>query len=128
MATTVTAQNIMQELNNPKNWKRTSKKNYDVYVCRPKLGTKVRNRLEGSDYITDEKKQFVISGTVGEQWVIDIGKLAKTYSFMDGKPITPDELKSKYNFNATQLKQYDELSKNELEELSEKFVENFTVL
>lgn len=95
MAVNITPENVMTELGNIKNWKRTSKKNYDVYVCMPKIGTKVRNRLEGADYIINENKRFVISGTVGETWVIDIGKLAKTYSFMDGKPIDAESLKSR---------------------------------
>ena len=84
--------NIMTELQNPKNWKRTRKKSYDVYVCMPKVGTKVTNRLEGANYVTDEKKRFIISGTVGETWVIDGAKLAKTYCFMDGQPITNEAL------------------------------------
>lgn len=92
MAVKLTPENIMTEISNPKNWKRTVKKNYDVYVCAPRLGTKVHNKLEGSDYIVDNNKRFVISGTVGETWVIDAGKLAKTYSFMDGTPITAESL------------------------------------
>lgn len=87
--------NIMMQLNNPKNWKRTRKKGYEVYVCRPNIGKEVTNKLEGAKYKTDQNKQFVISGTVGETWVIDAGKLAKTYTFIDGSPITPEALKSK---------------------------------
>lgn len=91
--------NAMVELEaiitNQRLWKRTNKKNYSVYVCMPKIGTHVFNRLEGSKYVTDNNKRFVLSGTVGEQWVIDAGKLAKTYSFADGTPITPDTLKRK---------------------------------
>lgn len=99
MASNITPENIMQELNNIKNWKRTSKKSYDVYVCAPKLGTKVQNRLEGSSYVVNENKAFVLSGTVGEQWVIDGAKLAKTYCFMDGTPITKDAIDSKRESN-----------------------------
>lgn len=83
------------DINNIKNWKRTSKKLYEVYVCRPVLGTAVTNKLEGASYTTDKNKQFVISGTLGEQQVIDVGKLAQTYTFLDGTPITPDGLKAK---------------------------------
>lgn len=88
---------IMVELNNPKNWKRTHKKSYEVYVCRPLPGTKCSNKFEGSNYVTDDKKQFIISGTRGETWVIDVNKLAKTYTFADGTPITPDTLRQKCN-------------------------------
>ena len=86
---------IMEQLNNPKNWKKTHKKAYNVYMCRPLPGTQCVNRLEGSQYVTDQNKQFIISGTVGETWVIDVNKLAKTYTFADGTPITPDTLKAK---------------------------------
>ena len=48
------------------NWKRTSKKKYQIYVCMPPLGTKVYNFLENAHYETSEKKPFVLSGTVGE--------------------------------------------------------------
>lgn len=78
---------------NPKFWKKTQKKGYNVYACMPKIGTQVVNKLEGAKYATDSNKRFVLSGTVGEQWVIDVGKMAKTYSFADGSPITPDALK-----------------------------------
>jgi len=86
---------IMEQLNNQKNWKKTHKKAYDVYMCRPLPGTQCTNKLEGSHYVTDQNKQFIISGTVGETWVIDVNKLAKTYTFADGTPITPDTLKAK---------------------------------
>lgn len=87
--------NIMQVVSNPKNWKKTHKKSYEVYVCRPLPGSQCTNILEGTQYVTDKNKQFIISGTVGETWVIDINKLAKTYTFSDDTPITPDTLKSK---------------------------------
>lgn len=73
-------------------YKRTKKKSYSVYVCMPKIGTNVQNKLEMSNYVTSEQKRFVIMGTVGETWVIDDNKLAKTYQFTDGSPITPQSL------------------------------------
>lgn len=88
-------QDITNYLNNPKNWKRTHKKKYDVYMCRPLPGTKCSNFLEGSNYTTDQNKQFILSGTVGEQWVIDVNKLEKTYTFDNGTPITSDTLYAK---------------------------------
>ena len=87
--------NIMRQLSNPKNWKKTHKKVYNVYMCRPLLGTPCANKLEGSHYVTDRNRQFILSGTVGETWVIDVNKLAKTYTFADGTPITTDTLKAK---------------------------------
>lgn len=89
------AQYMMQMASNPNNWKRTHKKSYEVYVCRPLPGTQCVNRLEGTHYVTDQNKQFIISGTVGETWVIDMNKLAKTYIFADGTPITDATLSKK---------------------------------
>lgn len=37
-------------------FKRTCKKQYEVYVCRPRLGSSVRNKLEGSQYITEQNR------------------------------------------------------------------------
>lgn len=83
------------EINNPKNWKKTHKKQYDVYMTRPLPGAKCHNFFEDCSYVTDQNKQFILSGTCGETWVIGAEKIAKTYTFSDGTPITPDTLKSK---------------------------------
>ena len=64
-------------------------------MCRPFPGTKCNNKFEGTDYVTDKNRQFIISGTEGETWVTDINKIARTYTFADGTPITPDTLKRK---------------------------------
>lgn len=95
----ISIESVMQMASNPKNWKKTHKKSYEVYVCRPMPGAECTNKLEGTHYVTDQNKQFIISGTVGETWVIDINKLAKTYTFVDGTPITPDTLSIKCNNN-----------------------------
>lgn len=97
----ITSQNIMQEIQNPNNWKRTRKKQYEVYVCRPALGTTETNRLEAVTYTTDANKQFIISGTVGEKRVIDLGNLVKTYCTLDGKPITAGYLQEKMGADGT---------------------------
>lgn len=76
-------------------FKGTRKKEYTVYVCMPPKGTKVTNKLEGASYTTNEERPFVISGTVGEQWVIDAGKLIKTYCFANGMELSPDTLKAR---------------------------------
>lgn len=51
--------------------------------------------LSKNAYIVSEQKRFVLSGTQGELWTIDANKLAKTYTFADGTPITEETLKSK---------------------------------
>lgn len=77
-------------------WRPTSKKYYAVYICRPSIGTKVENCLEGSYYITSEQKPYVVSGTQGEVWAIDADKLGKTYMFESGEPITEETLQAKF--------------------------------
>ena len=62
------------------------KKEYSIEVYVPEPGTKVHNKLENSDYVTDEKKPFVLVGTAGEEWTVDAKKLTKTYT-LDGKDI-----------------------------------------
>lgn len=82
------------DFNNPDVYKHTYKKKYTIKACMPPIGTKVFNRLEQVSYITTPDKSFVLTGTVGEHWVIDINKLIKTYTFVDRKPITVEALKS----------------------------------
>jgi hypothetical protein len=77
-------------ISNPAVYKRTRKKVYEIWLGMPRLGTKVSNKLEDAHYTTDAKQRFVLSGLVGEQWVIDAVKLAKTYTFADGTPITQE--------------------------------------
>ena len=93
-------------LSNPNNYKRTRKKKYTIVASMPPKGTKVTNFLEKVDYTTDEAKKFVLTGTVGEQWVIDVNKLCKTYTFEDGTPITKEALSKKvvtaYNHELTE--------------------------
>lgn len=85
-------ESVIRMASDPRNWKKTHKKSYECYVCRPFPGAECTNVLEGTHYITDQNKQFIISGTAGEMWVIDVNKLAKTYVFADGTPITPESL------------------------------------
>ena len=96
---------------NELDFKETFKIDYDVYVCKPKLGTKVHNILENTDYITDTKRSFVISGTVGETWVIDINKLIKTYCHIDNKIINQDEFDSDTLIDWLQFKTITEANK-----------------
>jgi hypothetical protein len=74
-------------------WKKTKKKVYNVWVCKPGVGTKVHNKLENVDYVVTKERPFVISGTVGEMWCISFDKLVKTYKFATGEPISLDGLK-----------------------------------
>ena len=55
-------------------------------------GTKVYNYLEDANYVTNEEKCVVLTGTAGEQWPVTIAKLAKTYQYTDGSVITANNL------------------------------------
>lgn len=68
-------------------WKKCEKVEYDIHVYVPKIGTKVHNSLEDSNYITDEKKPYVLIGTAGEEWTVQAKKLLTAYKF-NNKPIT----------------------------------------
>lgn len=99
MATTNTQFASMQQLQaylmQASSYKPARKKQYTIWCCMPAIGTKVHNTLEDANYATNEKQRFVLSGTRGEMWVINVDKLAKTYTFGDGTPITPQSLKAK---------------------------------
>lgn len=79
--------NALEALQDPKNWKHTQSKQYEIYMCMPDIGEPVYNNLELCSYTTDENCRFVLSGTVGEQWTIDSASLARKYMFADGAPI-----------------------------------------
>lgn len=92
--------------NMPQNYKRTRKKKYEITACMPPEGTRVFNKLEQSHYITSNEKQFVLIGTVGEQWVIDVNKLCSTYTLADGRILNKDVLTSMvkpYNHNGVRV-------------------------
>ena len=66
---------------------------YDVTIEKVKPGTKVHNKLENSDYVTDDDRCFVVTGTAGEQWPVNGDKLKSKYgldpdSVKDGEPTT----------------------------------------
>lgn len=52
---------------------------YDVTIEKVAPGTKVHNKLENSDYVTDENRCFVVTGTAGEQWPVNGDKLKSKY-------------------------------------------------
>ena len=60
---------------------------YDAKIEKVEPGTKVHNKLENSDYVTDENRCFVVTGTAGEQW-----------------PVNGDKLKSKYGLDPESIK------------------------
>ncbi len=74
-------------LSNPKNWRKTGKKRYEIWCCKPPVGTKVHNRLENTDYVVKDDDTYVLSGFAGEQWCIGKASLFKKYSFPDGTPL-----------------------------------------
>ena len=97
----INANNIMQYITDAKNWKKTKKNKYNVWLSIPKPGQKVYNFLEGAKYETKEDRGCVLSGTVGEQWVTGVGNVAKMYTWEDGSPINNDTLKVKLNKDGT---------------------------
>ena len=52
---------------------------YDVTIEKVAPGTKVHNKLENADYVTDENRCFIVTGTAGEQWPINGDKLKNKY-------------------------------------------------
>ena len=60
---------------------------YDVAIEKVAPGTKVHNKLENADYVTDENRCFVVTGTAGEQWPVNGDKLKSKYG------IDPDTVK-----------------------------------
>ena len=71
--------------NDCRNWKRTRKKKYTIEMCKPKVGTRVTNVLEGSTYVVgDKERYFVLKGTVGETWAVDFNTIVKNYRLPNG--------------------------------------------
>ena len=68
------------------------KKNYTMKAEKVAAGTELYNFLEDCKYTTNDSKCIKLIGTVGEVWPVTIEKLAKTYTFIDGTPITADNI------------------------------------
>lgn len=64
------------------------KSDYTIFARNAYPGEYVYNELEGSEYTTDENKSIILCGTVGEMWVVSFDKLASTYTYADGAPIS----------------------------------------
>ena len=60
---------------------------YDVKIEKVAPGTRIHNKLENADYVTDENRCFVVTGTAGEQWPVNGDKLKSKYG------IDPDTVK-----------------------------------
>ena len=86
---------FMKLASDPKNWKKTHKKSYEIYVCKPYIGCKCYNFLEGTEYNTNIHNPFIMSGTVGENWTIGLPDLKASYMFADGTPITEETVASR---------------------------------
>ena len=68
------------------------KTQYVINAEKVEVGTELHNYLEDCHYVTTEAKCIKLIGTAGEVWPITIEKLAKTYTFVDGTPITKDNI------------------------------------
>lgn len=92
----------------PESFKAFKKKEYEVTVSTPGIGTHVHNYLEDSHYETTNERPIVIRGTASEEWVIDFNKLQKTYTNLNGSElgitdITKQPLKIKTKPDANQI-------------------------
>lgn len=90
------AEQLQIDIRDPKNWKRTCAKQYEVYICMPAPGTKTRNALEKCVYTTNQERPFIISGTLGETWTIDADKFASKYGVRKTEGLVPVDI-NKYN-------------------------------
>lgn len=72
--------------------KECKKRNYKMKAEKVSAGTEVYNFLEDAHYTTNDTKCIKLIGTVGEEWPVTIEKLAKTYTLIDGTPITEENI------------------------------------
>lgn len=72
--------------------KEYAKKRYTIKAEKVATGTTVYNFLEDCHYTSDDEKCIKLIGTVGEEWLVTIEKLVKTYTFVDRTPITPENI------------------------------------
>ena len=81
-------------VNDLSQWKKTGLKNYEVWLCKPPIGTEIQNELKGVKEKTDEAHPFVLSGLAGEQSVVDLSVLTN-FVFATGESITNESLSRK---------------------------------
>lgn len=94
-------QELLAYVNNPANYRQAQKKQYQIWCCKPSVGTLVWNCLEDVEYAITSKACFILSGTRGEQWVIKPNKLMQTYTFADGTSINPQTLEERTKQDGT---------------------------
>lgn len=82
-------------ISNLGNWKRTSRKVHELWVCMPKESRIITNRLTGRSQRTTIDECFVLSGVRGELRAISYLELSRNYTFEDGKKITSDSIKNR---------------------------------
>lgn len=68
------------------------KTSYTIKAEKVAAGTKLYNFLEDCHYTTDDTKCIKLIGTVNEEWPVTFEKLAKTYTLVDGTPITEENI------------------------------------
>ena len=74
-------------------WKPTRKK---IYYCKIRfgiMGEHIHNVLEDTHYIVRNDRPIVITGTIGEQWVISVEVLKRKYRTAEGNLITDSFLR-----------------------------------
>ena len=70
----------------------TGKTEYTVQARMVSEETHIHNDLEDVDYtVTDDGESVVLTGTVGEEWVNKLEKVAKTYTKADGSVLTAED-------------------------------------
>lgn len=72
--------------------KEFKKASYVIRAEKVSSGTELYNYLEDAHYTTTDVKCIKLTGTVDEVWPVTIEKLAKTYTHIDGTPITPENI------------------------------------
>ena len=72
--------------------KQYMKRSYTIKAEKVAVGTELYNYLEDCHYTTTNTKCIKLTGTVGEEWPVTIEKLVKTYTFVDGSPITSENI------------------------------------
>jgi hypothetical protein len=78
---------VTVNIDDPANYKLTGKLEYEIFACRPPVGTKFENILEKAKYETTETECFVMAGMLGELWTVREEVLYSVYSY-SGRPLS----------------------------------------
>ena len=79
------------------------KKRYIISARRAPIDTQFYNKLEDCTYTVEHEDDVVLTGTVGEVWLISGPKFQRTYALPDGREISPYAL-GPYNVAVTPKK------------------------